>query len=231
MQPYFFPYPGYFSLIKHVDRFILLDSVQFIRHGWVDRNRMLRQGEGWLYIRPALHKHSLGTLIKDARIDDDRPWRKKMLSQLEPYRKSAPFYRPVRRLVEQVLAEVHGDIVALDKAALEAVLAYLGIGRKIETFSEMGLAIDPPRAADEWALNICRALGGVTEYWNPPGGESFMDRAKYEEAGISLRFLRPVLKPYDQRREGFEPGLSILDAMMFNPPERVNAMLDDYELA
>ena len=134
MQPYFFPYLGYFSLIKHADRFILLDSVQFIRHGWVDRNRMLKQSEGWLYIRPALHKHPLGTLIKDARIDDDQPWRKKMLSQLEPYRKSAPFYRPVRRLVEQVLAEVHGDIVALDKAALEAVLAYLGIDRKIETF-------------------------------------------------------------------------------------------------
>ncbi|MZP67265.1 MAG: glycine transferase, partial [Bacteroidales bacterium] len=40
MQPYFFPYAGYFSLIKHTDKFILLDSVQFIRHGWIERNRI-----------------------------------------------------------------------------------------------------------------------------------------------------------------------------------------------
>jgi hypothetical protein len=51
MQPYFFPYLGYFSLIKHTDRFILFDTVQFIRHGWIERNRILKQNEGWQYVQ------------------------------------------------------------------------------------------------------------------------------------------------------------------------------------
>ena len=52
MQPYFFPHLGYFSLVEHVDVFVLFDTAQFIRHGWVDRNRILKPGgEDWQYVR------------------------------------------------------------------------------------------------------------------------------------------------------------------------------------
>lgn len=230
MQPYFFPYLGYISLIKHVDRFILFDPVQSIRHGWIERNRILKQGEGFLYIRVPLDNQSRNTLIKDLRIDNGQPWRDKLLAQLAPYKKIAPNYWKVRRLVEQVLETEHDSIVSLNKMGLEAVCAYLGINKPLEVFSEMDLAIEPPAAPDEWALNICKVLDGVSEYWNPPGGRSFFDRKKYEEAGIDLRFHEIRLAEYNQRRQPFEPGLSILDVLMFNTPELVNQMLDDYDL-
>ena len=65
MQPYFAPYLGYISLIKHTDEFILFDTVQFIRHGWIERNRILKPGGGWQYIAIPLVKHSQKTLICD----------------------------------------------------------------------------------------------------------------------------------------------------------------------
>ena len=70
MQPYFFPYLGYFSLIKHADLFILFDTPQFIRHGWIERNRILKPDVGWMYVSVLLIKHELQTPIKDVKIDN-----------------------------------------------------------------------------------------------------------------------------------------------------------------
>lgn len=80
MQPYFFPYLGYYSLIKHSDKWILFDVVQFIRHGWIERNRILKPGEGWQYVKVPLEKHNRSTLIKDIKIKNQEPWRELILS-------------------------------------------------------------------------------------------------------------------------------------------------------
>jgi hypothetical protein len=230
MQPYFFPYLGYFSLLKNTDRFILLDEVQFIRHGWIERNRILKQTGGWLYIKVPLIKHSRQTPIKDIRIDNNQNWRQSIASQLETYKKIAPHYSQISQLVTKTIASDYDNIVSLDKAALEAVLKYLGLNKKIEIFSKMKLRIETPRQADDWALNICMALGGVSEYWNPPGGQGLFNKSKYIRAGIDLKFLKPNLEEYNQRRQEFEPGLSIIDVLMFNEPRIVNEMLDKYEI-
>lgn len=229
MQPYFFPYIGYFSLIKHTDQYILFDVVQFIRHGWIERNRVLKQNDGWLYIKVPLQKHSRDTLIKDVRIDNTQDWRNVIYSQLATYRKIAPYYSQVMTVIHEALDQEHEDIVHLNKVTLEKVCQYLGVDKKIEIFSEMNLSIETPTAPDEWALNICKALGDVDEYWNPPGGQSFFDKTKYDAAGIELKFQKPKLEQYDQKRS-FEAGLSVVDVLMFNSPEMVNKMLDNYEL-
>jgi hypothetical protein len=230
MQPYFFPWLGYFSLIKHADQFVLFDPVQFIRHGWIERNRVLKQNEGWLYIKVPLIKQPLETLIKDTLIDDSQPWRQKLLAQLATYKKLSRRYDDVYGLVEAAIAPPFTSIVALNQHTLQAVCRYLGFEKPLPIWSEMNLDIEAPTAADEWALNTCKALGGVDEYWNPPGGRSFFDPAKYERAGIKLKFHEQALRPYNQRREPFEPGLSIIDVMMQNPIEVVNEMLDEYAL-
>jgi hypothetical protein len=230
MQPYFLPHLGYFSLISHCDRFILLDTVQFIRHGWIDRNRVLKPTDGWQYIGVPLVRHARSTLIKDVRIDDRVEWRRRLVAQLDHYRKRAPHHGEVVGWLEEHLQSETASIVALDAHLLRAACARLEIRTPIDVFSEIGLAIEPPAAPDEWALNICKAIGGVTEYWNPPGGRSFFDGEKYAASGIKLSFLahRPV--PYDQKRDRFVPGLSILDVMMFNGDKAVGAMLDNYDL-
>jgi len=230
MQPYFFPYIGYFSLIKNTDKFILFDPVQFIRHGWIERNRILKQNDGWLYIQVPLIKSGRDIIIKDIKIDNSQNWKPKIIAQLQPYKKIAPFYYKVVKLITESLNNDYEDIVTLNYHTLKSVCQYLNIEKDFSIFSDMNLSIKQAMSADEWALNTCIQLENITEYWNPPGGESFFDRRKYDNAGINLRFQKVKLKPYDQKRNVFEPGLSIIDVMMFNSAEEINKMLDEYEL-
>lgn len=231
MQPYFLPYLGYFSLIKHTDEFILFDTVQFIRHGWIERNRVLKQGDGWMYIKVPLIKASRETHIKDMYIDNSQDWRTKIKAQLQPYKKSAPYYRSTIAVIDEIFDREYRTITELNKRILVTICQYLKIECDIKIFSEMNLAIQEANKPDEWALNICTELKDVNEYWNPPGGQEFFDRSKYENAGISLKFQNILLMPYDQKREAFEAGLSIIDVMMFNSVEEINKMLDNYELS
>jgi len=231
MQPYFFPYAGYFSLIKHTDKFILLDSVQFIRHGWIERNRILKQGDGWIYIKvPVIREGGRETLIRDIKIDNSQKWKQKILAQLQPYKKIAPYFDVVLDMLNDIFSSEYDNITELNKIALERVCDFLGIDHNIEVFSKMNLMIDKPQASDEWALNICKAYGNVEEYWNPPGGQDFFNRNKYKEAGINLKFQKSNLLPYPQNKPAFEPGLSIIDVIMFNSVSEIHEMLDNYEL-
>lgn len=230
MQPYFFPYLGYISLLKHTDKFILLDNIQFIRHGWIERNRILKQNDGWLYIKVPLIKSGRDTTIKDVRINNSENWKDRILSQIQVYKKSAPYYSKVVAMLNELFSKEYEDITHLNKDILLAVSKFMDIKVNIDIFSEIDLKIELPTMPDEWALNICKALGNVDEYWNPPGGQSFFDRKKYLEANIILKFQKINFLPYKQGREFFEEGLSIIDVMMFNSPDEINIMLDDYEL-
>jgi hypothetical protein len=230
MQPYFFPYIGYFSLIKNTERFILFDVVQFIRHGWIERNRILKPDNGWQYISVPLHKYELTTLIKDTKINNTEDWKSKIFRQLEHYKKRSPFYKETIQVIEQSFKFTTDSITELSAVTLKNVCDYLTIPFNYEIFSKMNLDIEPVNAPDEWALNICKALN-VDEYWNPVGGLDFFDRKKYTDAKIKLVFQKVNVIPYSQRRgvDNIEQGLSIIDVMMFNSPEEINKMLDDYE--
>jgi hypothetical protein len=107
---------------------------------------------------------------------------------------------------------------------------YLGLDFKIEISSAMGFDYSNVNDAGDWALRISEQLG-ATEYINPPGGIELFDKGKFEQSKIKLSFIHPELKPYSQRRDTFEPGLSIIDVLMFNSPEEVKAMLNNYTLS
>ena len=232
MQPYFFPYIGYMSLIKNTDKFILLDTVQFIRHGWIERNRILSPKDEWQYIAVPLQKKSRDTKIIDIKINNSTDWKNKILSQLIHYKKKANYYYKTIEIVNEGLNIETESIVELNANVLSKVCEYIEIPFNYEIYSQMKLYIDPAKAPDEWALNICKAMGNVTEYWNPIGGLNFFDKSKYEENNIKIYFLNSHITPYEQKQgqEYFEPGLSIIDVMMFNSPEKIREMLDNYEL-
>lgn len=230
MQPYFFPYSGYFSLIKHTDRFILSDSVQYINRGWIARNRILKHGKGWQYIVVPLQKFHHTTAIKDVLIDNSKNWKEQILAQLYHYKKIAPNYRLVTELLKDIFSNDHPDIVSLNQASLSKTCEYLGFVKKIEVFSQMNLDLLPVNAPDEWSLNTCLAIEGAREYWNLPGGQSFYDKQKYENANVIIKFQIPQTVVYNQKRDIFEDKLSILDVMMFNSVTDVNAILDNYLL-
>lgn len=228
MQPYFVPYLGYFGLIKHTDHWVVFDTPQFIRHGWIERNRTLKPGGGWQYVMVPLEKADRFTPIKDMKIRVAEDWGQKILAQLAHYRKRATYFDAVTELLAAEFKTTDDSIARLDVRLLKRVCEYLGLPFQYTMFSESGLAIGPVNAPDEWALEIAKALH-ASAYYNPPGGVGFFDPEKYHKAGIDLRFLNIRLRPYRQFSEPFEPGLSIIDVMMFNSPEEIRAMLDDVE--
>jgi hypothetical protein len=229
MQPYLFPYLGYFSLISHTDLWVVFDSAQFIRHGWIERNRVLHPLAGWSYIQVPLVKHPQFTLIKDLRIRREEPWRERILAQLVHYKKVAPYYAQVISLLKDALDTNLEGIAALDVHLLEMCCRYLEIPFRYSIFSTSSIRDFKANSPDEWALQTAKAVG-ATEYINPPGGISFFDNAKYESAGVQLTFLKSRLRQYDQRRDHFESGLSIIDVMMFNEPRTIRDMLDEVDL-
>ena len=229
MQPYFFPYIGYISIINYCDEFMLFDPVQFIKHGWIERNRILKQDGQWQYISVPLVKHSHTEIIKNIKINNSTNWKELILKQLQHYKKKANYYNETIEVIKKALSIETDSIVELNKNILIEICKYLGIDTKITVFSALNIEIEEPNAPDEWALNICKALGNVDEYINPPGGTTFFDKSKYDNAGVKLKFLSSNLTPYVQKIGRFEPGLSIIDVMMFNSVEQIKKMLDDYK--
>ncbi|MDD2540693.1 MAG: WbqC family protein [Desulfuromonadaceae bacterium] len=228
MQPYFFPYLGYYSLIKKTDRFVLFDTVQFIKHGWIERNRILKPAEGWQYVAAPLEKSPITTIIKEMKINNKDYWKGKLFRQLEHYKKKSPFYKETMSVVENALDIETDSIVKLNASILEITCEYIGIQLNMDIFSEMNLSIDLVTHPGEWALNITKSLDG-SEYINPVGGVEIFRKEQFEAAGIALNFMGNNLSPYSQRRGVgvFEAGLSIIDVMMFNDPEQICKLIDD----
>lgn len=227
-QPYFFPYIGYFALIKHTDKWIVFDTPQFIYHGWIERNRILKQEQGWQYISVPLKKHSRRCSIKEIRVKNDIDWIRVIFSKLIVYKNIAPFYKETINVIEKALSKEVTGITELNCNSTLEVCKYLEIDWNYVLLSEMNLKIEKVNEPDEWALNICKSLGNVTEYWNLPGGIKFFNKEKYYNNNIILRFFNQILSSYNQNREPFEPGLSIIDLMMFNSKEEINRQLDNY---
>jgi hypothetical protein len=229
MQPYFFPYLGQFQLINAVERFVLCDDVQYIRHGWINRNRILKPGEGFYYITVPIAKHESRTLIKDIRTVEGYDWKDKILKQTEHYKKRSLHYSRVNELLKECFSYNETNITKLNALCLKAACDYIGIDFKVEITSEMGFDYSGITCTDDWAITISKQLNATT-YLNPPGGAELYDKGKFLENDIQLSFVKPQLKEYDQQRSSFEPGLSIIDIMMFNSPTEIKGMLNDYQL-
>lgn len=225
MQPYFFPYLGYFALIRHTDFFVAFDPVQYISKGWMNRNRVLKPTEGWQYLTAPVQKQPQDVLIKDVLVVPGDEWKVKVVRQLEHYKKRAPHYNAVKSLLEDCFNNPDLSLSRLNVHYLSKVCDYLKLPFRHAIFSELNLTLGPVEAPDEWALRTTQELGATT-YVNQPGGRTFFQPAKYAHAGINLQFIDFDSPTYSQRRDLFEPGLSVLDVLMFNAPEQVRAMLD-----
>lgn len=229
MQPYFLPYIGYFQLIACVDEFILFDTPQFIRHGWIERNNILKLDGEPSYIKVPLNKHNRNTSINNVTINNSISWQNKLFAQLTHYKKKAPHYVQTLDLLNTILNLKTNSIVELNYHALNVVCRYLDIKTPIKVWSKMNIEIQDVNAPDEWALEICKALG-ATHYINPIGGQSFFDVTKYHESNIKINFLESRPIPYKQFTTEFEPFLSIVDVLMFNSKEEIKQMLKEFEL-
>jgi hypothetical protein len=225
MEPYFFPYLGQFDLINRTDLWIVFDTVQFIRHGWLTRNRILHPASGWQYIIVPLKKHEQYTRIYEIETQPYDQWKSRMLGQLQHYKKKAPGFPLAYGLVEECLACGETNLSRLNTMALAKTCEKLGLPFNYKVFSEMKLEHGPINGPGDWALRISEALGAA-EYINAPGGTALFDPAAFAASGIKLTIQEPFEFEYQCRGYQFEPGLSVIDALMWNSPETIRAHLD-----
>jgi hypothetical protein len=231
MQPYFLPYIGYWQLIHAADTFVLLDDVQYIRHGWVNRNRVLKPGGGWQYIAVPIRKHSPTAPIRDIRASPDRDWKALILRQLAHYRYHgrAPYYDAVVQLLAQSFSTIADERLSVINASLvRDICAHLELPARIVLSSELGLSYADVHAPGDWALSIARSLGAA-EYINPIGGAALFDAGAFASNGIRLSFLRCGDVQYDQRAP-HESSLSIVDVLMFNGRDGTRDLLERYSI-
>jgi hypothetical protein len=228
MQPYLFPYIGYFQLINAVDRFILYDDVQFIKEGWIHRNRLLVSGQPRSFTIP-IQKESHTAKINERMIAPER-WKKdrrKLLAMIRQSYGKALYFKQAFELIEACL--LYPDCVLADfiENALTCCCNYLGISTDICRSSS--LAIGTHLSGQERLLEICRELH-ADHYINPIGGQELYDRKAFSRSGIELSFIKTKDICYPQFANDFIQGLSIIDIMMFTPPDRIREFLNMYEL-
>jgi hypothetical protein len=224
MQPYFFPYLGYFDLINRSDKWIVFDTVQYIRHGWINRNRILHPRQGWSYITVPV-TCAQETPIREVQIANDGKWKKRIQGQMQHYKKSAPYWSPVSNLLEEVISFNTTSISELNVFSLAKVCEYLNIVFDYLIFSEMNLELGTVAAPGDWALRISQELG-ASEYINPPGGEALFDKKRFADLGIKLTIQSFINYRYSCGEYEFEPALSILDLMMWNSPGEIKQYLE-----
>ncbi|MDA0659899.1 MAG: WbqC family protein [Planctomycetota bacterium] len=224
MQPYFFPYLGYFDLICSTDRFVLFDSAQYIRHGWVNRNRILHPTHGWKYVLVPLEKHPQATPIRDVRVHSAQAWRQKIVGQLDHYRRKAPNFKTTSDLVKNALNTEDCSLARLNGRCLKVVYELLDVPFYVEFDSELSLQLGDIHSPGDWALKISQALG-ASAYVNPIGGASIFDQQRFAQADIELE-----LRPFENLQYAccgyeFQTALSIIDVLMWNSPETVKRYL------
>lgn len=229
MQPYVFPYIGYFQLINYVDRWVIFDDTQYISKGWVNRNRILHPDvkKEWQYFTIPIKKHSRETRIKDVEINNNLQWRDEFLGKLTSYKKKAPFYNETREFVGDCLSFDCSNLSQLIEYTLKSTCDYLHIPFDYSVFSQMQINTDNVEHAGQWAKEIADAMD-ADEYVNPAGGHMIFHESEFIDVNVQLKFLQTKLSPYVQRRGGFVPGLSIIDVMMWNDASAINELLGDF---
>jgi hypothetical protein len=231
MQPYFFPYLGYFGLIHATDCWVVFDTPQYIRRGWVNRNRVLStSATQWKYARVPVAKTLRSTAIRDVRIASMLDWKTDLLNQLDAYRLSeAPYYLQTVDFLRETLAFKTESLSELLTHCLKMCCVKLDIPFNCQIFSATHINLPQITDPGKWALETSRALG-ATEYINPPGGRILFDAEQFNNAGVTLKFLEPNLPPYSQGISNFVAGLSIIDVMMWNDIPAVRQMIANYQL-
>ena len=225
MQPYFLPYIGYMQLMNAVDTFVVYDDVAFINRGWVNRNRMLVNGQEYMFTVP-LKDASQNKRICDITLADDPKWRSKLLRTIEQSYRKAPYYGTVYPLIEKIINFTADTITQLILNSLVELNQFLNIQTKLIPSST--IYQNGHLKAQERILDICQQEQ-ATHYINPVGGMELYDKDVFAKANIKLNFMQSRRIEYPQfNRSEFMPWLSILDILFFNDLHTVKAMLEEF---
>jgi len=210
MQPYFFPYLGYFQLIQRSKIFVILDNVQFIKGGWIHRNKILDKSGRELEISIPTSDSSNRRLISSLKIHENFS-RLKTLEKIERCYGRAKHFGEAMALIEPLLMFESNSLVEYLENSIKALAQQLG--SKTAFIRSSDLIIDDTSSPSGRITEICKRVQ-VSAYLNLPGGRSIYDSSNFSPEGISLSFLSPELIEYEQFGSSFAASLSILDPLM-----------------
>ncbi|WP_170800052.1 WbqC family protein [Stutzerimonas stutzeri] len=222
MQPYFFPYLGYYQLAASVDHFVFLDDVSFIRRGYINRNQILLHGQPFRFSLPVI------AASQNCRIDELRfkGGHSQFLQQLRHAYRRATYFEEAFSLVEAVCQRSDQNVARLCAASIEEVFKFIG-----RPFFSSFASSKPSQARGEARiLELCERFGADT-YHNASGGRGLYNANVFKEREVRLRFIGGYFPTYTQVGQGsFAPGLSMIDVLMNNSPQAVDEMLSLGEL-
>lgn len=221
MQPYFFPYIGYWQLMAHADVFVIMDRVKFVKRSWINRNFLLYRGERKLISVP-LTKASDHKKIEERKVSEN--WnreRQSTVRRLEHYYGPAPFFSTLAPWLEELLFPEMTNLSAFLEPQIRATASLLSIETEIVMESELGNFVDVDR--NSRIFDICKAVQSAA-YINLPGGRSIYSQDSFTDAGLRLGFLNPSLEPYPQSQPEFVAGLSVIDTLLWSGPVQTSEM-------
>lgn len=226
MQPYFLPYIGYWQLLNAVDKYVIYDDVNFIKGGWINRNRMLMNGEAKLF-NIQMEGASPNKKINEVHISKNNVWKKKLIKSVETSYSKAKMYKNVFPMIERIINYETDNVAEYITNSLKKISEYLNI--KTEFIISSEITKNCELKGQDKVIEICKVLGS-DEYYNAIGGKELYSFYDFARNGIKLNFLSTKKIKYTQFSEKFIENLSILDILMFNSIEEINVILNEYDL-
>ena len=223
MQPYFFPYIGYWQLINSVDSFVIFDDVNFIKKGYINRNSILENGK-CQRITLELIGASQNKLINEIEVGDNS---RKILKTIEMSYKKSPYFHIVFPIIKDILNNKEKKLAKFLGYSIKRISEYLEIDTRFIYSSD--IEKDNALKAQDKILDLSKKLE-ATSYINAIGGKDLYEKMRFKENFISLNFLETEFTHYDQLKDGFTPCLSIIDIVMFNSVKDIKTMLEKYTL-
>jgi hypothetical protein len=206
-QPQYLPWLGYFDKIRRADRFVLLDTVQFKKNEWQNRNR-IRTAAGWAWLTVPVH-YRFPMRIDEVPIDESTPWRRRQVTTLRQAYARAPHGAAVLSPLEELLAQPLRRLAELNAKSVFLIARLLGLKTPVVPAS---LLPPMPEGADARLIALCRHFG-CTTYLAGAGGRDYMDLGTWRAAGIAVEFQEFRHPVYGQCHPGFEPNLSAIDLL------------------
>lgn len=205
IQPSFIPWRGYFDFIASVDVFIFYDDVQYTKGDWRNRNLIkTSQGVEWITV-PVRHR-TLAKLIRDTEIDYSSDWIARHLRVWEKWYGSCPYFDDALTILHDVFSRPHITISTLDMDLVHVICAYL----RIDTPTRIASDLDASSGRTDRIIDIVRKVGGTT-YLSGPSADTYLDKAAFREAGITLEYKTYDYSPYPQPWGDYLGGVTILD--------------------
>lgn len=229
MQPYIFPYLGYFQLVHSVDKFVFYDDVNFIKGGWINRNRILINNQPYTFTF-SLDKSSSFKPISSILLDINKfeKEKNKLLKSIRQSYTKAPYFKEVMDMLNVFFNNEYSSISQMSIASVKNVCGFLGIENKFYVSSE--------DFYESKGMDRAKRLVKITKqlksdiYINLKGGESLYEKDFFKSNDMELFFMENNLSSYKQFNQEFVEGLSIIDVLMFNSKETIRKYLKDYKL-